>query len=153
MPDRILLKRSLTAGSIPATSSLEIGELAVNVADGKLFFRQSGSIGDITTTISSDNGLFRIVSGSVTASVDVTGDIFFVRSGSINLFAVTNIGTTTVSGSANDLFLIKGITNKTILTVSQSGVVVFATQSVSPSGTAPNGGLTFTSTDFFVGLD
>lgn len=94
-----------------------------------------------------------IVSGSVSASVNVTGDIFLIRSGSIDLLSVSSTGTTTVSGSANDLFFVKGIANKTILTVSQSGVVVFATQSVTPSGTAPNGGLTFTSTDFFVGLD
>jgi hypothetical protein len=153
MADRILLKRSLTAGSVPTTSSLELGELAVNVADGKIFLRESGSIGDIIATFSADSDSFRIVSGSVSASVNVTGDIFFVRSGSINLLSVSSTGTTTVSGSANDLFFVKGIANKTILTVSQSGVVVFATQSVTPSGTAPNGGLTFTSTDFFVGLD
>jgi len=46
MADKILHKRSLTPGSIPTTSSLEIGELAINVNDGKLYLRQSGSITD-----------------------------------------------------------------------------------------------------------
>jgi hypothetical protein len=44
MADKILHKRSLTQGSVPTTSSLEIGELAINVNDGKLFLHQSGSI-------------------------------------------------------------------------------------------------------------
>jgi hypothetical protein len=43
MADKILHKRSLTSGSIPTTSSLDIGELAINVHDGKLFLHQSGS--------------------------------------------------------------------------------------------------------------
>jgi hypothetical protein len=49
MADKILHKRSLTSGSIPTTSSLEIGELAINVNDGKLFLRQSGSLDQIIT--------------------------------------------------------------------------------------------------------
>jgi hypothetical protein len=47
MADKILHKRSLTPGSVPTTSSLETGELAVNVNDGKLFLRQSGSVDQI----------------------------------------------------------------------------------------------------------
>ena len=50
MADRIIHKRSLTANSIPLTSSLALGEIALNVNDGKLFFRQSGSSGDITVS-------------------------------------------------------------------------------------------------------
>ena len=120
----------------------------------------SGSVASASFAVTASYAIYAgasigsaIVSGSVSASVNVTGDIFLIRSGSIDLLSVSSTGTTTVSGSANDLFFVKGIANKTILTVSQSGVVVFATQSVTPSGTAPNGGLTFTSTDFFVGLD
>jgi hypothetical protein len=49
MADKILHKRSLTPGSVPTTSSLETGELAINVYDGKLFLRQSGSVEQIIT--------------------------------------------------------------------------------------------------------
>jgi hypothetical protein len=49
MADKILHKRSLASGSIPTTSSLEIGELAINVYDGKLFLHQSGSNENIVT--------------------------------------------------------------------------------------------------------
>ena len=42
----ILLKRSLVPTTTPTTSSLQIGELAINTNDGILFLRQSGSFGD-----------------------------------------------------------------------------------------------------------
>ncbi|CAB4143658.1 hypothetical protein UFOVP450_192 [uncultured Caudovirales phage] len=96
---------------------------------------------------------YLISTGSVSASVNLAGDIFIVKSGSYNPFTISNTGTATISGSANNLLLIKGNQNQSILTVSQSGVVVFATQSVELTGTAPNGGVYFTSGNFFVGLD
>jgi len=102
---------------------------------------------------SNTNPGYLISTGSVSASVNVTGDIFVIKSGSHSPFTISSTGTTTISGSASNLFLIKGNLNQTILTVSQSGVVIFATQSVELAGTAPNGGVYFTSGNFFVGLD
>jgi len=67
---------------------------------------------------------FRIATGSISASVDVGP----------NIFIITN-------------------NNIPVLTVSQSGVVIFSTQSQELAGLAPNGGIYFTSTSFFVGLD
>ena len=60
---------------------------------------------------------------------------------------------TFVKSDVNDIFIIKNFNNQPILTVSQSGVVVVATQSVELTGTAPNGAIYFTSGSFFVGLD
>ena len=96
---------------------------------------------------------FAITSGSVTASVALTSNIFLIQSGTFTPFSVTNLGSVTVSGSATDLFLIKNANNQNILRVSQSGVVVFATQSATLSGAAPNGGVYFTSSSFYVGLE
>ena len=96
---------------------------------------------------------FSITSGSVTASVNLTNSIFLIQSGTFTPFSVSNLGSTVISGSATDLFLIKNTNNQNILRVSQSGVVVFATQSAALSETAPNGGIYFTSTSFYVGLD
>ena len=67
---------------------------------------------------------FRISTGSISASVDVGQ----------NIFIITN-------------------NNVPILTVSQSGVVIFSTQSQELTGPAPNGGIYFTSSSFFVGLE
>ena len=151
MADLILIKRNLTAGAVPTTASLSLGELAVNVADGKLFMRRSGSVGDIVTTFNPFNNF--IASGSVTASVDVSTNTFLITSASRNIFSINNTGGVTISGSAQTLFLVKNTINNNILTVSQSGVVVLATQSIELTGTAPNGAIYFTSGSFFVGLD
>jgi hypothetical protein len=67
---------------------------------------------------------FRISTGSISASVDVGPSIFIITNNNIP-----------------------------VLTVSQSGVVVFSTQSQELAGLAPNGGIYFTSASFFVGLD
>ena len=40
----IILFNSTTTGNTPTTSNLAVGELAINVTDGKLFFNQSGTI-------------------------------------------------------------------------------------------------------------
>lgn len=66
----------------------------------------------------------KIVSGPITASVQQTDNIFLITSASMDLFAV-----------------------------SSSGVAVFATQSAELTNPAPNGGIYFTSSSFFVGLD
>ena len=62
-------------------------------------------------------------------------------------------GSLEIRSDINNIFLIKNFNNQPILTVSQSGVVVVATQSVELTGAAPNGGMYFTSGSFFVGLD
>ena len=39
MAQTIKLKRSSVAGRVPTTSDLELGEIAINTADGKLFYK------------------------------------------------------------------------------------------------------------------
>ena len=90
--------------------------------------------------------LFGTSSFALTASYALngggnTGDPFRISTGSIS--ASVNIGP--------NIFIITN-NNQPILTVSQSGVVVFATQSVELTGFAPYGGIYFTSESFFVGL-
>lgn len=62
-------------------------------------------------------------------------------------------GSLTITSDVNDIFLIKNFAGNNIFTVSQSGIVVLATQSIELSNPAPNGGMYFTSGAFFVGLD
>ena len=62
-------------------------------------------------------------------------------------------GSLEIKSDVNNIFLIKNFNNQPILTVSQSGVVIIATQSLELTGSAPNGGMYFTSGSFFVGLD
>ncbi len=73
MAQIIKLKRNLSTGNKPTTSDLEIGELAMNVYDGKVFLRKSGSADTIQEFITNDfvgTGSIEI-SGSLQASVFV----------------------------------------------------------------------------------
>ena len=70
MAQIIKLKRSLAAGSKPATSDLSIGELAMNVTDGKVFLRKSGSAGDnVKEIVTLDHA------GTLSGSLNITGSI------------------------------------------------------------------------------
>jgi len=40
MANTVKMKRSSVAGKVPATTDLELGELAVNTHDGKLFLKK-----------------------------------------------------------------------------------------------------------------
>ena len=82
----------------------------------------------------------RLFSPVITGSLNVTGSA-----------AIT--GSLFVKSSTSDIFLVKNANNTTVLAVSQSGVIVLATQSQNLTGPAPNGGIYFTSASFFVGLD
>lgn len=91
-----------------------------------------------------------ISTGSVTASVSLTGDIFLIRSGSNTFFSINENSNTTLS---SNLFIIKNYnTGENILTVSQS-IVQFATQSANPTGSTQAGTIWFTSSSLYVGLE
>lgn len=93
--------------------------------------------------------LFNISSSyALTASFALNAANAFPFSGSAVI-----TGSLQVKSNVNDIFLIKNFNNQTILLVSQSGVVVFATQSMQLTSIAPNGAIYFTSESFFVGLD
>ena len=61
MADKILHKRSLTTGSIPTTSSLLVGEIALNVPDGKIYIHKSGSQGQSIESAITSNSSFEIM--------------------------------------------------------------------------------------------
>ena len=62
-------------------------------------------------------------------------------------------GSLTIRSDVNDIFIIKNINNEPILTISQSNVIVVATQSAELSNPAPYGGIYFTSSSLWIGLD
>ena len=146
-----------------SNQTARLGFSAANVYEGLVVYQQDTNELYVLTDTGSYNsnagwtlvgaGSTFMATGSVTASVDVTGDIFIIRSASYNPFTVSGTGLTTISGSSANLFLIKNASNQPVLTVSQSGVVILATSSVELTGTAPNGSIYFTSNSLFVGLD
>jgi hypothetical protein len=65
MPSTILLKRSSTASSVPAAASLQAGELAVNLADQRLYSKTAG--GTVVQV-----GFGNLTSGMVTTALGFT---------------------------------------------------------------------------------
>ncbi len=61
MAQSIILKRSALPGKVPDTGSLNIGEIAVNTYDGKLFIKRSGNTDSIQTIVTTDS----ITTGSI----------------------------------------------------------------------------------------
>jgi len=83
MAQIIRLKRSTVQGSTPTTTDLTAGELAINVYDGKVFLRKSGS----------EDVVQELVTNNYVGDVDVQGTIsasFFEGDGS--LLTGINIG-------------------------------------------------------------
>lgn len=136
---------SQSVGGPTVSSSISV----VDDAHGSSFvFNTTNAAGQPTNIIISNEGVSTAISASyaLTASYalnsSVVGTPFRISTGSIS--ASVNIGST--------IFLITN-NNIPVLTVSQSGIVILATQSIDPTGTAPNGAIYFTSSSFFLGLD
>ena len=140
------------SGSLNLTGSINVsGSITANSFYGDLFGTASYAL---TASYVLNSGLtYAIVTGSITASVDVGNTIFLIKSGSYTPFSISNTGEVTISGSASNLLTVKNSDNTNVLAVSQSGVIVLATSSIELSGIAPNGGIYFTSSSLFVGLD
>ena len=69
MSTLIKLKRSAVAGKIPTTANLELGELAINTADGKLYIKQeTGGVESIVEFSADANDLLTLIK-----TVDGTG--------------------------------------------------------------------------------
>jgi len=67
----ILIRRSDVAGKVPTTGQLELGELAVNTTDGKLFLKKSGSAGESIQAAVTTNTI-------TTGSVNLLGDLLII---------------------------------------------------------------------------
>jgi hypothetical protein len=118
MAQSIILKRSATSGKVPTTSSLNIGEIAINTYDGKIFLNRSGSSQSIqeiiTTNVTNTGSITLTQTGSfgelvVTKDTNLKRDVYVTRdiitNGSLDLLGnITGSsavlrGNLTVSGS------------------------------------------------------
>jgi hypothetical protein len=111
----------------------------------------TGSLG-ITGSLNTTGSVFFIGTNTniVSTSSYISNDFFLVRNTTTSLSINSGVQ---ITSSANTPLQVLGTTNNNLLQVSQSGVVIYATSSVTPTGTAPNGALLFTSSSLFIGLD
>lgn len=79
MAQVVKLKRTSVQGRIPSTANLELGELAINTHDGRIFFQKDDgtlSIQEILTTNSQNSGSFNLTGAISASSLSISGDSF-----------------------------------------------------------------------------
>lgn len=94
----IILKKSSVTGKVPVTGDLTYGELALNYADGKLFYKKSdNTIQEIGTNISlkTVNNTSLIGSGNVAVQETLVSGTNIKSLNSVSLLGSGNIVTTT----------------------------------------------------------
>jgi hypothetical protein len=172
MAVKIELKRSSVPGKAPTLSQLDLGELAINTYDGRVYFKKDTGVSQSIVELLSSGGsvssasyadfavtasyaltasfllgdLYRIASGSVTASI--TPNFGFLVNTNTQITGTLNVGIN--SGSSSDFFLIKDInTNKEYLKLNSEGVFSIASFN-SPPQVIDNGMYFDTTGNFYV---
>jgi len=90
MASIVQLKRSALSGKVPGTGSLNLGELAVNTYDGKIYFKKSGSIESVESVITTNS----VITGSI--RLEGTGSFGSLK---VNDTLTVNHGVSVISGS------------------------------------------------------
>jgi hypothetical protein len=90
MASIVQLKRSALSGKVPDTGSLNLGELAVNTYDGKIYFKKSGSIESIESVVTTNS----VITGSI--RLEGTGSFGSLQ---VNDTLTVNHGVSVISGS------------------------------------------------------
>jgi len=67
MAQTIKLRRSSVAKNVPTTAQLDLGELAINTNDGKIYFEKNDGAASIQTIVTTDS--------QTTGSIEITGNI------------------------------------------------------------------------------
>ena len=89
MSQTIKLKRSSVVGKVPTTGNLDLGEIALNTNDGKVFFKKDDGTQSVQTIVTTDS----LTTGSiiVSGSTEVTGSSSVTGSFSLNGYSLPEI--------------------------------------------------------------
>jgi hypothetical protein len=103
MSSIVQLKRSALSGKVPGTGSLNLGELALNTYDGKIFFRRSGStdtIQEVVTTNVVNTGSVTLTgtlnAGSIVGSITASNGVVSGSSQVIEILSSLNSYTSSI---------------------------------------------------------
>lgn len=107
MANKIIIKRSSVTGNVPSAGALDVGELAVNLADQKIFTKNASG-----TVIELGGGLGTVTSVGITPSTGVT----------VSNSPITTSGNITV-GLSTKLTAIENLSGAGFITQNGSGVI------------------------------
>ena len=114
MAQTIKLKRSAVSGNTPSTSDLELGEIAINTYDGKVFIKKNDGSASVVEVGAADNTKLPLTGGTITGTVIFnsapTFNTAIAMGGSLNVATTIGIAGTTVIDSSRNLTNIGTIT-------------------------------------------
>jgi hypothetical protein len=117
----IILFNSTTASNVPTTSNLAVGELAINIPDGKLYYNKSGTItvlanANFATSVSTISfGTTGLTPSTATNGVVTVAGTLSPANGGTGV-ANNSASTITISGNYATTFTVTAATNVTLPT-------------------------------------
>ena len=84
MAQTIKLKRSAVSGNTPSTSDLELGEIAINTYDGKVFIKKDDGSASVIEVGAADNTKLPLAGGTMTGALNMGGN------------SISNVGSFTI---------------------------------------------------------
>ena len=137
----IILLNSTTTGNTPTTSNLAVGELAINVTDGKLFFNQSGTIkvlanATYATSVSTISfGTTGLTPSTATNGVVTVAGTLAIANGGTNATATPTAGTVAYGTGTAYAFTSAGTTGQVLTSNGSSAPTWSSGGSVAGSNT------------------
>lgn len=121
MAQNIKLKRSSVPGKVPTTAQLAAGEIAINTADGKLYFeRDDSTVQTIVTTNSNVTGSINIIGAITGSALQAAGLKYPTADGTANQTLITDgagnlsFGSLAATTAANTVITVKNVSGGTI---------------------------------------
>ena len=142
MSNTILIKRSSTPNAVPTANSISQGELAINLVDGNLFYKNST---DQVTVIASNkfvtvsgnvDGGNIVTSGQVSATGNITGN-YFLGNGAL----LTGIDAASIQNGNSNVRVVSSGGNVAIGVGGTANVAVFATTGLVVTGNVDGGNI------------
>jgi hypothetical protein len=141
MTNTVLIKRSGTANSIPTAGQLQPGELAINYADGNLFYKNSSNVVTLLTSNQFVSVAGNITGGNLNAvGLSLSGNVVSALVSAANITTTANISgnyfigngslLTGIAGGGGGSSISNGTSNVTVLSSANITVGVAGTSNV-----------------------
>jgi len=153
----IILFNSTTASNVPTTSNLAVGELAINIPDGKLYYNKSGTItvlanANYATSVSTISfGTTGLTPSTATNGVvTVAGTLAVANGGTGQTTASAAFNALSPITTTGDLIIGNGTNSATRLGIGTSGYVLTA-GATTASWQAPASGVSLSANNTWTG--